>query len=57
MISKNNIRITITLPKETAEAFRIRCDEIGCSVSALILELVEGFIFEYDRGEEHANSD
>lgn len=57
MISKNNIRITITLPKETAEAFRIRCDEIGCSVSALILELVEGFIFEYDGGNQNANSD
>lgn len=57
MISKNNIRITITLPKEIEEAFRIRCDEIGCTVSALILELVEGFIFEYDGGEEHANSD
>lgn len=57
MISKNNIRITITLPKETAEAFRIRCDDIGCSVSALIQELVEEFIFEYDGGDDHANSD
>lgn len=57
MIAKDNIRITITLPKDTAEAFRSCCDEIGCSVSALILELVEGFIFEYNGGDEHANSD
>lgn len=57
MISKDNIRITITLPKETNEALRIRCDEIGCSVSALLLELVEEFIFEYDGGDENANSD
>ena len=57
MIAKDNIRITITVPKETADAFRIRCKEIGCSVSSLILDLIEGFIVEYDGGEENANSD
>ena len=57
MVSKNNVRVTITLSKETADAFRIRCDQIGCSVSALIMELVEGFIFEYDGGKANADSD
>lgn len=36
--------ITVRIPKETAEAFRIKCDEIGTPQRQIILQAIEKFL-------------